>query len=311
MKNLIMTAIFTFVLTGCEAFEQWEMNKPENTSTTVVDSLREQKEQTEEIDGASSAIGEDLNTIDGQANAILDDVAIITEERNYNIDPRVDSIEDSAESIKEQVDEAQKENIRIEEALEDLESANARVAAAVGEIEQLEDLVKEYEQSDREIRKEAIEAMHENITLFFTLGFGMLVAGAFIAFWVNGRLGAVLLAVGVITVGFATASQYYMEEIATAGLYVMVGGFILTMIVIAFMLLNGKHNEKALNEIVELIEEMKEHLSEYERKEIFGRDGFASRMQSQMTKKIISQVKIKNGFKNLSRTKKTKKTTDS
>ena len=107
-EALEISIIFTFVLTGCEAFEQWEMNKPENTSTTVVDSLREQKEQTEEIDGASSAIGEDLNTIDGQANAILDDVAIITEERNYNIDPRVDSIEDSAESIKEQVDEAQK-----------------------------------------------------------------------------------------------------------------------------------------------------------------------------------------------------------
>ena len=304
MKNLIMIFTLAFTLMGCEVFEQWNtVDKPENTSTTVVDSLREQKEQTEEIGGATNEISGDLNDIDSQANSILDDVAIITEERNYNVDPRVDSIEDSAEAIKESVDEAQKENIRIDEALEDLESANARVAAAVGEIEQLEDLVKEYEQSDREIRKEAIEAMHENITLFFTLGFGMLVAGAFIAFWVNGRLGAVLLAVGVVTVGFATASQYYMEEIATAGLYVMVGGFILTMVVIAYMLLNGKHNEKALNEIVELIEEMKEHLSEDERKEIFGRDGFASRMQSPMTKKIIAKIKINNGFKNLTKNK--------
>ena len=304
MKNLILMTTLVFTLMGCEVFEQWNtVDKPENTSTTVVDSLREQKEQTEEIGGATNEISGDLNDIDGQANSILDDVAIITEERNYNVDPRVDSIEDSAEAIKESVDEAQKENIRIDEALEDLESANARVAAAVGEIEQLEDLVKEYEQSDREIRKEAIEAMHENITLFFTLGFGMLVAGAFIAFWVNGRLGAVLLAVGVVTVGFATASQYYMEEIATAGLYVMVGGFILTMVVIAYMLLNGKHNEKALNEIVELIEEMKEHLSEDERKEIFGRDGFASRMQSPMTKKIIAKIKINNGFKNLTKNK--------
>lgn len=296
---------FTFTLVGCEVFEQWNTvnTTPEHTSTTVVDSLREQKEQTEEIDSATNAIGEDLNSIDDQANSILDDVAIITEEHNYNIDPRVDSIEDSAEAIKESVDEAQREGIRIDEALEDLESANARVSAAVGQIEDLEELVQEYEQSDREIRKEAIEAMHENITLFFTLGFGMLVAGAFIAFWINGRLGAVLLAVGIITVGFATASQYYMEEIATAGLYVMIGGFVLTMVVIAFMLLNGKNNEKALNEIVELIEEMKEHLNTKERKEIFGRDGFASRMQSPMTKKIIAKIKINNGFKNLTKDK--------
>ena len=304
MKNLIMIVTLTFTLLGCEAFEQWQVDNngvPTDTSSTVVDSLREQKEQTEEIGNATGVIGDDLISIDDHANRILDDIALVPDDINYNIDPTLDSIEGSAEAIKESVDDAQKENIRIDEALEDLESANARVSAAVGEIEQLEELIQEYEQSDREVRREALEAMHENITLFFTLGFGMLVAGAFIAFWVNGRLGAVLLAVGVITVGFASASQYYMEEIATAGLYVMVGGFILTMVVIGVMLLNGSNNEKALNEIVELIEETKEHLSPEERKEIFGRDGFASRMQSPMTKKIIAKIKINNGFKNLSR----------
>ena len=299
-----MIVTLTFTLLGCEAFEQWQVDNngvPTDTSSTVVDSLREQKEQTEEIGNATGVIGDDLISIDDHANRILDDIALVPDDINYNIDPTLDSIEGSAEAIKESVDDAQKENIRIDEALEDLESANARVSAAVGEIEQLEELIQEYEQSDREVRREALEAMHENITLFFTLGFGMLVAGAFIAFWVNGRLGAVLLAVGVITVGFASASQYYMEEIATAGLYVMVGGFILTMVVIGVMLLNGSNNEKALNEIVELIEETKEHLSPEERKEIFGRDGFASRMQSPMTKKIIAKIKINNGFKNLSR----------
>lgn len=304
-----MIVALTSTLFGCEAFEQWEVNNPENTSSTVVDSLREQKEQTEEIGNATNEIGGGLQTIDGHADAILNEIAVIPNDRNYNIDPTVDSIEDSAEAIKESVDEAQKENIRIEEALEDLESANARVSAAVGQIEDLEDLVKEYEQSDREIRKEAIENLHENITLFFTLGFGMLVAGAFITFWVNGRLGAVLLAVGVLTVGFSTASQYYMEEIAQVGLIVLIGGFIITMGVIAYMLLTGKNNEKALVEIVELIEEMKDHLNDEERKEIFGRDGFASRLQSPMTKKIVAQVKIKNGFKYLGQTK--KNTTDS
>ena len=100
-----------------------------------------------------------------------------------------------------------------------------------------------------------------------------------------------------------------MEEIAQVGLIVLIGGFIITMGVIAYMLLTGKNNEKALVEIVELIEEMKDHLNDEERKEIFGRDGFASRLQSPMTKKIVAQVKIKNGFKYLGQTK--KNTTDS
>jgi ABC-type multidrug transport system fused ATPase/permease subunit len=299
MKKLIMMMVATITVAfGCEMFDEWDTNpdSPANTSSTVVDSLREQKEQTEEIGSASDEIGNDLGDIDNQADSILNDIALVPDDHNYNIDPTLNSIEDSAESIKESVDDAQKEQVRVDEALEDLESANARVAAAVGQIEDLEDLVKEYEQSDREVRREALENLHENITLFFTIGFAMLVAGAFIAFWVNGRLGAVLLAVGVLTVGFATASQYYMEEIAQVGLIVLIGGFLITMGVIAYMLLNGRRNEKAIKEIVQLIEEMKDRLSSQERKEIFGQDGVASQLTSTMTKNIVSQIKIKNGW---------------
>ena len=298
MKKLMMMIATMSVAFGCEVFDEWDTNQdaPANTSSTVVDSLREQKEQTEEIGSASGEIGNDLGDIDSQADSILNDIALVPDDHNYNIDPTLNSIEDSAESIKESVDDAQKEQVRVDEALEDLESANARVAAAVGQIEDLEDLVKEYEQSDREVRREALENLHENITLFFTIGFAMLVAGAFIAFWVNGRLGAVLLAVGVLTVGFATASQYYMEEIAQVGLIVLIGGFLITMGVIAYMLLNGRRNEKAIKEIVQLIEEMKDRLSSQERKEIFGQDGVASQLTSTMTKNIVSQIKIKNGW---------------
>jgi len=298
MKKLVLLSALLVAGSGCEMFDEWDTNQdsPANTSSTVVDSLREQKEQTEEIGSASGEIGNDLGNIDSQANSILDDIALVPDDHNYNIDPTLNSIEDSAESIKESVDDAQKEQVRVDEALEDLESANARVAAAVGQIEDLEDLVKEYEQSDREVRREALENLHENITLFFTIGFAMLVAGAFIAFWVNGRLGAVLLAVGVLTVGFATASQYYMEEIAQVGLIVLIGGFLITMGVIAYMLLNGRRNEKAIKEIVQLIEEMKDRLSSQERKEIFGQDGVASQLTSTMTKNIVSQIKIKNGW---------------
>jgi len=288
---------------GCEALQDIN-GYPENTASTVVDSVREQREQTDEITNASEVIGNDLETIDQKADAILNDIALVPEDRNYNIDPTLDSIENSAEEIKETVDDAQKEQIRIDESLEDLEAANNRVAAAVGQIEQLEDLVAEYEQSDREVRKEALENLHSFITLFFVIGFGMLVGGAFIAFWVNGRLGAIVLAVGMLTVGFAAASQYYLEEIAMVGLIVLIVGFLATIGVVGWMLINGKRYETAIEEIVELIEEMKEHLDTEERKEIFGRNGFASELTSPMTKRIISQIKIKNGFKNLGKTKK-------
>lgn len=290
MFAMLMTTI------GCEMLQEVSNESPANTSSTVVDSVREQREQTDEITNASEVIGNDLEKIDDQANSILNDIALVPENKNYNIDPTLESIEDSAEAIKETVDDAQKEQVRIEESLEDLEQANNRVAAAVGQIEQLEDLVKEYEQSDREVRKEALENLYNSITLFFVIGFAMIIGGAFVMFWVSKKLGATLLGIGFLTVGFASASQFYMEEIAQVGLYVLIAGFLLTMGIIAYMLLNGKNTEKATLEIVQLVEAMKERLTDEERKEIFGQDGIASRLTSPVTKNLISRIKIKNGW---------------
>ena len=290
MFAMLMTTI------GCEMLQEVSNESPANTSSTVVDSVREQREQTDEITNASEVIGNDLEKIDEHAESILNDIALVPENKNYNIDPTLESIEDSAEAIKETVDDAQKEQVRIEESLEDLEQANNRVAAAVGQIEQLEDLVKEYEQSDREVRKEALENLYNSITLFFVIGFAMVIGGAFVMFWVSKKLGATLLGIGFLTVGFASASQFYMEEIAQVGLYVLIAGFLLTMGIIAYMLLNGKNTEKATLEIVQLVEAMKERLTDKERKEIFGQDGIASRLTSPITKNLIARIKIKNGW---------------
>ncbi len=289
--------LFTMLtVIGCEALQ--EVNTfPNNTASTVVDSVREQNEQTKEITESSESIQGELSSIDEEADSILNDIALVPEDRNYNIDPTLDSIENSAEAIKEHVDGAEKEQVRIEEALEDLTAANSRVSAAVGQIEQLEDLVKEYEQSDREVRKEALENLHSFITLFFVIGFGMLVGGAFLTFWVNGKLGGIVLAIGVLTVGFAAASQYYLEEIATIGLIVLIVGFLAALGVVGWMLVDGRKDKDAMKEIVNLIEEMKVRLSTEERKEIFGVGGVASKLTSKTTKEIIAKVKIKNGFK--------------
>ena len=300
MKNLIeMKTIFISVvmvsLLGCEAIQEIN-NSPENTASTVVDSVREQKEQTEEITDATGTIAGTLESIDEEADSILNDIALVPEDRNYNIDPTLNSIEGSAEAIKEHVDDAEKEQIRIEEALEDLNAANARVSAAIGQIENLEDLVQEYEQSDREVRKEALENLHSFITLFFVIGFGMLIGGAFLTFWVSGKLGGVVLAIGVLTVGFAAASQYYLEEIATIGLIVLIIGFLATLGGVGWMLIDGRNDKQAVKEIVQLVEAMKDRLSSEERRQIFGQNGVASKLTHENTKKIIAQIKIKNGW---------------
>ena len=262
-------------------------------STDFKNSVNEQIEQTEEIKNATELISDQLGDIDLYADDILNEIALMPPEE---INGGIVSIEGSAEAIKDTVDEAQKEHIRIDESLEDLESANHRAYSLLAQTEKLEQLLEEYKESDREVRREALENLHSYITLFFVIGFATVLIGAFLTFWVSGKLGGVVLGVGVLTVGFAAASQYYLQEIAVVGLIVLILGFVVTLGVIIWLLLDGKNDKVAMKEIVSLVEAMKHHLTEEERKQIFGPTGLASRMTSDLTKKVISQIKIKNGL---------------
>lgn len=293
MKKLLFVLVLISTATGCKTLDLSPNNG--GASSTVVETIREQREQTKEITDAGEAITEGLVSIDEHAENILNEVALAPNQS----DPILTRIENSAEAIKEDVDSAEKEQIRIEEALEDLNAANSRVSAAIGHIQNLEELVLEYEQSDREVRKEALQNLHSFITLFFVIGFSMLVGGAFLAFWVSGKLGGVVLAIGILTVGFASASQFYLEEIATVGLVVLVVGLVATLGVVGWMLIEGRHDKEAMKEIIQLVEEMKVRLTPEERKEIFGVGGYASKVTSSLTKTIVSHIKIKNGFKKI------------
>lgn len=286
MKKVL---ILCMCLLGCSSGKIPSGMSGVDTSAIVGNASREEIEQTLEISEATEEITGHLIVIDGEANGILNDIAIA----DPAPDPLISGIENRAERIIEVVHDSELEMVRVDEALEDLRQANDSLTGAIGMIEDLENEVAEYAISDRELRKDAIESLYAYITIFFVVGFAMLVGGAFLAFFVNGRAGATVLGIGILTVGFASASQYYLEEIATIGLIVFVIGFLATAAIITAMLLNGKKTEKAMEEIIELIEEMKVYLSPEEREKIFGPGGVASEMTTDLTKEVISKIKIK------------------
>jgi hypothetical protein len=288
MKNTLI--LLSLIVGGCASIPGYTPGG-QNASSVIDNSTHEQIEQTEEIKIASDKISGHLDSVDITAENILNMIAI------SDPDPVLDSIEKSTESIKDDVDSAQQEQIRISEAIEDLEQANLGALHGAHLIENIEQQLEEFQESDRELRRKALENLHSFITLFFVIGFGMLIAGAFVAFWINGKLGTVILGIGFLTVGFASASQYYLEEIATIGLIILIIGFVSSAGIVAWILIKGKGNENAIKEIVELIEAMKEKLTPKERKEIFGKGNLASRLTSDLTKKIVAEIKIKNGFK--------------
>jgi len=286
MKKVLILCMF---LLGCSSEKIPSGMSGVDASALVGNAAREEIEQTIEISEATGEITGHLDLIDGEANGILNDIAVA----DPAPDPLISGIENRAERIIEVVHDSELEMVRVDEALEDLHQANDSLTGAIGMIESLENEVAEYAISDRELRKDAIENLYAYITIFFVVGFAMIVGGAFLALFVSGRAGATVLGIGILTVGFATASQYYLEEIATIGLIVFVIGFLATAGIITSMLLKGKKTEQAMEEIIELIEEMKAYLSPEEREKIFGPGGVASEMTTDLTKEIVSQIKIK------------------
>lgn len=299
--NKLLVVLTSILLVGCDSTPK-SVHSVDHPSIQMVDTVREQIEQAEEIEKSSGQIGSHLENIDREAEEILWRTAEIPDE---DMSSQTSEVESRAESIRDSVKEAHKEQVRIEEALEDLKSANDRAAAAIGKIEGLEDLVAEYEKTDREVRQQAIQNMRGFVSLAFAIGFVMLVGGVFVALKVDTRLGGAVAAVGILAVGFAAASQYYLEEIAIIGLVALVVGFIIVTLLLANSLVKGKGYEEAIREVVELIEEIKDHMSQSNldgmRKEIFGPNGYAIRFTNPITKKIIAEVKAKNHFEKLTR----------
>ena len=69
---LVLTCIS---ITGCKTTEDLSGRDTNNPSGRVVESIREQIEQTEEVRDASGTIQSNLESIDGEANSILDGIA--------------------------------------------------------------------------------------------------------------------------------------------------------------------------------------------------------------------------------------------
>ena len=99
--------------------------------------------------------------------------------------------------------------------------------------------------------------------------------------------------------GFASASHRYLDEIAMAGAVLLIAGFVIAVGMIVWSTINSKRNSIAVKEIVEMMQILKETMTDDERNRIFGPDGVASKVQSDLTKEIIAKVKEKNGFKRL------------
>ena len=229
---------------------------------------------------ASTSLNFETNRIASETASIRSDAETILKENSESsvVNAHANQILDSA--------------TRIEAETVNLQNTTALVVS-------MEKQVAELTNAENITRQNSLETLYKYITLFWVIGFVVLAGGAVIAFMVNKTMGFSICVVGAIMLGFASASQYYLEEIAMGG-----GALLILMVVtgigmVGWSLFKSKNNATAIREIVEMMEILKEDMTDSERSRIFGADGLATKVQSDLTKEIIQRIRDKNGFTRL------------
>ena len=272
--------------------------------------------------GASSAA---LNSVIDNAQDSIKDIkrdagAIVTEtgtlRQGLSLQPSVDPPHETAPSTSsasnlstvdlagDAITRIESKAINIIEAADDLQRETDKLNKLTAEVNQLEKSLTSLQVMLDQSKVKAMEKLYGYISMFWVIGFLLIAGGAAVAFFLNKTYGASLALIGLLMIGFASASQYYMEEIALVGAILLVLGFLTAIAMIVWSTINAKRNGTAIREIVEMIQILKETMTPDEHDRIFGANGVAVQVQSDLTKEIISKIKEQNGFKKLEEARK-------
>jgi hypothetical protein len=291
-----LALIVTTVLVGCSpdpigSNDVITGDKPSSPSISLQSVLDHTRDSTNAIDRDSKIIA----SASSNAREIL---STTYDSSTAEQKPRIDSTLTALQLIASKAE-------NINESSADIKKESTKLASLTVQVDKLENKLITLGAAVEVSRIKALEKLYGYITMFWVIGFTLLAAGAAVAFFLNKTYGASMCLLGILMIGFASASQYYMEEIAFAGAILLILGFVVGLAMISWSVVRSNRNDVAIKEIVEMIEILRETMTDDEKQRIFGVDGLASKVQSDLTKQIVFKVKEKNGFSKLKEIKET------
>lgn len=271
---------------GCATTNQHKPTITEGSAISTIQSI------TDHMDRDIADIKEDATYIQAESAKADGELDYLYERVGNEDKPRMDNAIDSVWEMKTHADQ-------IVVASDRLQEENDKLQAVMSQIKKMEDRVAELQNLEKEGRAKAMEKLYGYITLFWIIGFSVMAGGAALAFFVSKKTGLLVILVGAVMIGFASASQYYLQEIALIGGILLIGLIVGGVGMLVWSMVKAQRSSTAIKEIVEMIEILKETMTEDENERIFGENGVASKVQSDLTREIIGQIKEKNGFKRL------------
>jgi len=211
------------------------------------------------------------------------------------IDASAESIRESAEEIIDYAALLRGETEKLRATLEALASVNSEAQVNLSEIEKLESSIADLEsqlwEQEAELKRQAIQRLYTYLGGMFAIGFLMVIAGAVLMIFVTKKGGMLLMGMGVLVIAVSAALTMYLEYVAIAGLVIL--GMALASLVGygIYMAVKSRNAERAVAEQTELLEVVKQDLSEEAKKEIFGdgmKRGLADEIQSESTSRRVA-----------------------
>jgi hypothetical protein len=267
MRNLLISFLLFIVLASCKSAPKLPITPIGTTTPPHLQAVLED-------------IRDDSISIDQDAKVIIEETKTIPDVKVAgNINAKAENIIESSNSIKKE---------------------NEKLAVVIDEVKKNEDELAKLKDLVNSSRLQALEKLYGYITMFWVLGFSAIVGGALVAFLLGNRLlGGSIMLTGIMMVGFAAASQYYMEEIARVGGILLIASFVGGIGYLIWGIYRANTVSLAVKEIVEMMEILKETMTEGERERIFGEKGLASHIQSDITQKVVAKIREKNGLRKL------------
>lgn len=207
---------------------------------------------------------------------------IVTKIKTGKTDGTVD-----IDSISEASAEMDKTLAKLGMSLQGLESSATKMGAMSSEIKSLEKKIADLQKTADILESENAKKLYEYIALFWVAGFVLIAGGIALSFFVHKMAGGMIALVGAIVLGLASASQYYLREIAQVGFFMVVAGMLGGVAFLVYSAWRQKRTDVALSEVVELIEEMKKDLTEEQLQKMFGDNGVAMNLYGEATLKMV------------------------
>lgn len=191
------------------------------------------------------------------------------------------------DSISEASAEMDKTLAKLGMSLQGLESSATKMGTMSSEIKSLEKKIADLQKTADILESENAKKLYEYIALFWVAGFVLIAGGIALSFFVHKMAGGMIALVGAIVLGLASASQYYLREIAQVGFFMVVAGMVGGVAYLVYSAWKQKRTDVALSEVVELIEELKKDLTEEQLQKMFGDNGVAMNLYGEATLKMV------------------------